>query len=199
LNLIDKKFISAITLTMALALSGAHASGDSIAYAGTATLCYIGAQAPLVEVSEEDGEKRVSGLVSLYYIQTAPSRAEPPGGLVNGWEVLTSDMKISGEAYTLEWTGVLAPTAYIGMAGTVLKETATVKTRDLSTLSGTWHGSGDLEGTLVDYVLKMIPGAEAKCPDEYPPQCKDMTGGCLPAEAPQVENPVVYDMSGFVR
>ena len=134
----------------------------------------------------------VSDVVSLYYIQTAPAGDPPPAGLVNGWELLISDMKITRKVYWLDWTGVLIPTDYVGTTGTVLEETASVKTKDLSTLSGTWEGTGDLAGTSVDYVLTVNPDATPDCPSEHPDQCADV-GGCLPADPP-----TVYEMSGFV-
>lgn len=177
----------------------AEAAADPAPYEGTATLCFIGAAPPSVEQKGKNGVTYVSDAVSLYYIQTAPVGTTPPAGLVNGWEVLTSDMKITNKVYWLDWTGVLTPTAYVGTTGTVLEETASIKTKDLSTLSGTWQGTGDLVGTSVDYVLVLNPAATPDCPSEYPPQCADILGGCLPAEPPYVEGPTVYDMSGFVN
>ena len=174
-------------------------SADPVPYEGTATLCYIGAVPPSVEQKGKSGVTYMSEVVSLYYMETAPIGTEPPAGLVNGWELLTSDMKITGKVYWLDWTGVLIPTVYVGMPGTTLEETASIKTKDLSTLSGTWQGTGDLVGTTVDYVLTIVPDATPVCPSEYPAQCADIEGGCLPAEPPYVEGPTVYEMSGFVN
>jgi hypothetical protein len=182
-----------------LALGVLPVLADSTPYRGTATLCFIGAVPPTVKQADRDGVSRVSDLVSLYYIQTAPPGIDPPVGLVNGWELLTSDMKFTGKEYWLSWTGVLAPTAYADRTGTVLEETASIETKDLSTLSGTWQGTGDLAGTRVDYTLTVIPGATPDCPSEHPPQCADIEGGCLPAESPAVREPTVYDMSGVVN
>jgi hypothetical protein len=193
------KFTFLISMALLLGLSVVPVSADPVPYAGTATLCYIGAKAPLVKQQGQGEESHVSGLVSVYFIQTAPIGVDPPAGLVNGWELLTSDMKISTEAYWLDWTGVLTPTAYLGATGTVLKETASIKTKDLSKISGTWQGTGDLAGTSVDYVLTIVPDAAPDCPREYPPQCEELAGGCLPAEAPYVEKTTVYEMSGFVN
>jgi len=193
------KFVFTTSTALLLTWGTLQVSADPIPYAGTATLCYVGGEAPSVEQKGEDGVSHVSGLVSVYFIQTAPVGTEPPAGLVNGWELLVSDMKISKEAYWLDWTGVLTPTAYSHMTGTVLKETASIKTKDLSTLSGTWQGTGDLAGTSVDYVLTVVPGAVPDCPSERPPQCEDIAGGCLPAKPPYVEDFIIYDMSGFVN
>jgi hypothetical protein len=193
------KFIFTTSTALLLAWGVLQVSADPLPYAGTASLCYVGAEAPSVEQKGEDGVSHVSGLVSVYYIQTAPVGADSPSGLVNGWELLVSDMKISKEGYWLDWTGVLTPTAYSHLTGTVLRETASIKTTDLSTLSGTWQGTGDLAGTSVDYVLTVAPGATPDCPGEYPPQCEDLAGGCLEAKPPYVEDYIVYDMSGFVN
>ena len=54
----------------------------------------------------------ISNAVQLYYIQTAPVGEVPPVGLVNGWELLVSDMKMTKTVYWLDWTGVLIPTGY---------------------------------------------------------------------------------------
>jgi hypothetical protein len=193
------KYVFTTSVALLFGLEVLHLSADPLPYAGTATLCYVGAEAPSVEQKGEDGVSHVSGLVSVYYIQTAPVGTGPPAGLVNGWELVVSDMKISKETYWLDWTGVLTPTAYSHMTGTVLRETASLKTKDLSTLSGTWQGTGDLVGTSVDYVLTVVPGATPDCPSEYPPQCEDMAGGCHPAKPPYVEDFIVYEMSGFVN
>jgi hypothetical protein len=190
-------FITSAALLLALGMSQVLA--DSTPYKGTATLCFIGSAPPTIKQAGEDGVSSMSDLVSLYYIQTAPPGLDPPVGLVNGWELLTSDMKIVGKEYQLAWTGVLIPTAYAHKTGTVLAETAYIETKDLSTLSGTWQGKGDLAGTHVDYTLTIIQSATPDCPSEYPPQCADIEGGCLPAEPPAVREPTVYDISGIVN
>ena len=176
-----------------------QALADPIPYQGTATLCFIGAVPPSIEQKGEGGVTYVSDMVNLYYIQTAPVGVDPPAGLVNGWELLTSDMKIIEKVYRLDWKGVLTPTAYAGTTGTALEEIASIETSDLSTLSGTWRGSGELADTRVDYLLTVVPGAKADCPSDPPPQCADIAGGCLPAEPPFVEEPIVYDISGYVN
>ena len=61
------------TTSVALLLGGGmlQLSAEPLPYAGTATLCYVGAEAPSVEQKGEDGVSHVSGLVAVYYIQTA--------------------------------------------------------------------------------------------------------------------------------
>lgn len=192
---------NAVTVSIAwiLAVGTLPSLADPVSYEGTATLCFIGAAPPSVERAGDDGAHRVSGLVSLYFIQTAPRAAEPPSGLVNGWELLTSDMTVTGKEYRLDWTGVLMPQAQAGATDTVLQETASVTTTDLSTLSGEWRGTGNLAGVRVDYVLTMLPDATPDCPGERPPQCADLEGGCLPAEPPYVDRFTVYEISGTVH
>lgn len=187
---------AALLLTLGVV---AQVSADPVPYEGTATLCYIGATPPSVEQKGNSGVTYMSDVVSLYYMETAPVGTDPPAGLVNGWELLMSDLKITRKVYWLDWKGVLIPTDYLGVPGTTLEETASIKTKDLSTLSGTWQGTGDLAGTSVDYVLTIIPDATPNCPSEYPAQCAVIVGGCLPAEPPYVEGPTVYAMSGFVN
>ena len=189
-------FITSVALLPALAVI--DVSADPMPYEGTATLCFVGATPPVVDRKGKSPVSYVSNAVQLYYMQTAPIGEDPPVGLVNGWELLISNMKITKQVYWLDWTGVLIPTDYIGMPGTALEEAASIKTKDLSTLSGTWQGTGDLAGTSVDYVLTIIPDATPDCPSEHPPQCADIVGGCLPAIPPYVQDPAVYAMSGFV-
>lgn len=194
------KYVSITFAALLLALGTVvQVSADPVPYEGTATLCFIGATPPSVEQKGKRGVTYMSDVVSLYYLETAPVGSDPPAGLVNGWEMLTSDMKITAKVFWLDWIGVLIPTDYIGMPGTTLEETASIKTKDLSTLSGTWQGTGDLADTSVDYVLTIIPDATPNCPSEQPAQCADIAGGCLPAEPPFVEGPTVYEMSGFVN
>lgn len=167
---------------------------DSGSYEGTATLCFTGRFPPSVVREDEGGVTYVSNIVSLYYIQTAPVAAgTAPAGLVNGWELLISSMKSKTNMYWLEWTGVLIPTAYAGTTGTALKETASIETTDLSRLSGTWQGTGELSDTSVDYVLKVDPDSSTNCPSEEPPQCAGIEGGCISAQ-----QPLVYRISGSV-
>jgi len=108
-------------------------------------------------------------------------------------------MSISGREYTLDWTGVLTPAAYAETPGTTLTETASIKTEDLSTLAGSWQGTGALSGTRVDYALSIVPDAVPDCPEAPPPLCSGIEGGCLPAEPPAIESPLVYSISGVVN
>jgi len=179
---------SALSTSTALlfAFAALPALADTSRFEGTATLCFIGAVPASVE-QKDNGD----------YLKTAPVGASPAAGLVNGWELLVSDMKIAGKEYWLDWTGILTPTAYAGTSGTALEETASIQTTDLSMLHGTWLGTGELEGVRVDYVLRVNPDAAPDCPGEQPSQCADVVGGCLPAKPPQP--PIVYDISGIVH
>lgn len=186
----------AFTVFMAasLALWMPQALSDPVSYEGTATLCFTGGLPPSVESDAEAGVTYVSNIVSLYYIQTVAIASDPaPAALVNGWELLISDMKSQSNVYWLKWTGVLIPAAYANTAGTVLEEVASIETTDLSTLSGTWRGAGQLSGTSVDYVLTVDPDARPNCPGEQPPQCAGIEGGCMPAQ-----QPFVYRIAGSV-
>jgi len=190
---------SALSTSTALlfAFAALPALADTSRFEGTATLCFIGAVPASVEQKDNGETTYVSDMVSLYYLKTAPVGASPAAGLVNGWELLVSDMKIAGKEYWLDWTGILTPTAYAGTSGTALEETASIQTTDLSMLHGTWLGTGELEGVRVDYVLTVNPDTAPDCPGEQPSQCADVAGGCLPAQPPQP--PIVYDISGFVH
>lgn len=188
------KYAFVVSMAALLALWMPRALSDSMLYQGTATLCFTGRLSPSVERDDKGGATYISNMVSLYYIQTASVAADAaPAGLINGWELLISDMKIKTNMYWLEWTGVLIPTAYAGVAGTVLKETASIETTDLSTLSGTWQGTGELSDVSVDYVLKVDPDSPTNCPSEEPPQCAGIEGGCMRAQ-----QPFVYRISGSV-
>ena len=195
MNAITKYAFTTSTAVL-LVLGMLQAWAEPIAYEGTASLCYQGALSPSVEQKGNASPTYVSYVVSLYYIQTAPVNADTaPAGLVNGWGLLISDMKITRAVYWLDWIAVLYPTDYEHDPTTVLEETASVKTKDLSTLSGTWQGTGELEGTVVDYVLIVDADAEPDCPNGvYPPPCDLIEGGCMEAQ-----ETLVYDMSGFVN
>jgi hypothetical protein len=188
------KFAFTASITASLALWMPPALSDPMLYEGTATLCFTGSLSPSVERDDAAGVTYVSNIVSLYYIQTAPVAADPaPAGLVNGWELLIAEMKSKTNMYWLKWTGVLIPAAYAGSAGTVLKEVASIETADLSTLSGTWRGAGELSGTSVDYVLTVDSDLPPTCPSEQPPQCAGIEGGCM-----QAQQPFVYRITGSV-
>ena len=194
MNAITKYAFSTSTAVL-LAWGMLQAWADPIAYEGTASLCWQGELSPSVEQKGKAGVTYVSNVVSLYWIQTAPDEADfAPAGLVNGWGLLISDMKITRAVYWLDWIATLYPSDYQDDPETVLEETASVKTKDLSTLSGTWQGTGQLEGTVVDYVLVVDPDADLNCPGVYPPPCFFIEGGCMEAQ-----ETLVYDMSGFVN
>jgi hypothetical protein len=72
-----------------------------------------------------------------------------------------------------------------------------IKTKDLSTISGAWEGTGDLLGTTVEYELIPQANPVPACDYDNPPAvCSDI-GGCLPAVEPYAE-PLVYEISGWV-
>lgn len=188
------KYALTASMAVSLALWMPRALSDPMSYEGTATLCFTGSFAPSVEKDDEAGVTYISNIVSLYYIQTAPVAADPvPAGLVNGWELLISEMKSKKNMYWLKWTGVLIPATYASTAGTVLEEVASIETTDLSTLSGAWRGTGELSGIRVDYVLKVDPDSPPTCPSEQPPQCAGIEGGCM-----QALEPFVYRITGSV-
>ena len=193
MNTISKYAFTA-SLAASLALWMPRALSDSMLYEGTATLCFTGSLSPSVERDDEAGVTYVSNIVSLYYIQTAPVAADTAAvGLVNGWELLISDMKSKANTYWLKWTGVLIPAAYASTTGTVLQEVASIETTDLSTLSGTWRGAGELSSVSVDYVLTIDLDSPPTCPSEQPPQCAGIEGGCM-----QAQQPFVYRITGSV-
>lgn len=184
----------AITSVIALLflLIPSRGIAESVGYEGTATLCFISATPPIVEFKGPDPENPtvtlVDGVVSLYQIET-----DHP--LVNGWEVLSLEWKITPKWTFLTGLGVFTPDEYIGTES-FLTEDMKIKTNDLSTFSGVWHGTGELEGISVDYELVLQSDPTPVCPNDPPPQCEEL-GGCLPAVPPFAEL-IVYDMSGFV-
>jgi hypothetical protein len=188
------KYAFTASMAASLALWMPRALSDPMLYEGTATLCFTGSLSPSVVRDDEAGVTYISNIVSLYYIQTAPVAADPaPAGLVNGWELLISDMKSKANMYWIKWTGVLVPAAYASTTGTVLEEIASIETTDLSTLSGTWRGAGELSDISVDYVLTIDPDSPPTCPGEQPPQCAGIEGGCMRAQ-----QPFVYRITGSV-
>lgn len=189
------KYALAVSVTALLALWMRPAFSEPVSYEGTATLCFTSRSSPSIERDDQSGVTYISNIVSLYYIRTSPVAADSAHeGLINGWELLVSDMESSTNMYWLKWTGVLVPTAYAGKTGTALEETASIRTTDLSTLSGTWRGTGELSGISVDYLLTVDPDTPADCPGEHPPQCAGIEGGCM-----QPLEPIVYHLSGSMR
>ncbi len=165
---------------------------ESVGYEGTATLCFISANPPEIKFKDPDPENPtvtlVYGVVSLYLVET-----DHP--LVNGWEVLNLDWKITPKWTFLTGVRVFTPDDYLGMES-FLTEDMKIKTKDLSTFPGVWLGTGELEGISVDYELVLQTEPTPECPNVTPPQCEEI-GGCIPAVPPYAD-PIVYDMSGFV-
>lgn len=178
--------LSACVLSVAVQIPQAVA--EPVGYEGTATLCFVSATPPIVV--EKRNKTLAEGVVSVYLIET-----DHP--LVSGWEVLDLDWKITKHWTFISGEGVLVPYGYEG-TDTALVENVQIKTKDLSMMIGEWQGSGELLGTTVQYEL--IPQTEPVpvCNHDDPPAVCGDIGGCLPAIPPYVEDPIVYDVSGWV-
>jgi hypothetical protein len=141
----------------------------AVPFEGTATLCAINPFGSTTETRGNNGVTYTYDLVMLYRIQT-------DNPLMNGWEVLTSNSKLSKNNTGYYWgDAVLTPDLHAG-TGTLVDQFK-FNAQQSANISGTYSGTGDLDGTTVEYELSVDPNA-AFC-DTLPPQCNSVMP-CIP-------------------
>lgn len=185
---------AAATLALAAGVFYLSANAASEPFTGTATLCAVN---PFGVTSETKGKNGITyeyNMVFVYRIETDES-----SGLMRGWEVLTSNSKLSSAGSGFYWgVAVLTPDEYAG-TGTLV-DNFEFKAKDAASISSTYVGTGALEGVSVDFQLTLDP-APAFC-SEVPPQCGDGTMPCIPvceACEPPFNQPFGYLMNGSIN
>ncbi len=185
---------SGITAPALLFLAGMMQTGIGTAagpYQGTATLCAINPFGSTTETKGNNGVTDTYDFVMLYRIET-------DNPLMNGWEVLTSNSRLSKNNTGYYWgEAVLTPDLYAA-TGTLV-DAFKFNAQQSASISGTYSGTGDLDGTTVDYELAVDPNA-AFCAN-LPPQC-GVVMPCIPICESCGEGfnvPFGYLMNGFVE
>ena len=165
--------MAAASLLMAGMLGFAVAT-EPQPYEGLASLC-------AVDPTSEGTVRKGNGVV----IQNLPVelyRIETGSSLMDGWEVLTYSIKTTKSGQQFAWgTALLTPDDYAGTA--TLKDNFNILQEGSPMIAGTYEGTGDLEGVVIDYQLTPYAGdpavLEEMCSQSHP-YCETGENLCVP-------------------
>jgi len=126
-------------------------------YTGTATLC------ALVNPANVTTETKGNDGVTYTYNRILLFRIETDSPLVTGWEVLTSNTKSLEDGGGYNWgEAVLTPDSGAG----TLVDQFKFPVKQADNIRGTYIGTGDYEGVIVDYALgPFMNDLFSACPD----------------------------------
>jgi hypothetical protein len=204
MNKISKyAFTASTALLLALGTMSLRVAADPESFSGVATLCAISPE--VISPPEQKGNNGVlvnNDMTFIYLI-----KADNSESLMNGWEDQTNNSKLTKSGVEFFWGR--AEFIPDGLAGTgALVEDFKYKSEEIASgVSGTFTGTGALEGVTVDYELS--PPYEGSVID-FPPECFGYTalcGDCFPAllpggdETPGTEDDTFlqYDISGWIE
>jgi hypothetical protein len=180
------KFICAAlsSTAMLLAMGMSQTVGASEPYVGTATLCAVDMTGGTQETKGNKGITYTYNLVFLFRIDTDDD-------LIQGWEVLTSNTKAASQSSGgYNWgEAVLTPDSYAG-TGTLV-DNFKFPVAQADSISGTYDGTGALEGVVAEYAL--TPAAPGSLPLDA---CEDMPWDCIPYD-PYTCDPVPPGAAGY--
>ncbi len=189
---------SVATLALMAGAAQIAAASDPVEgpYAGTATLCAIDRTGMTVEQRGKSGITYTYNQVLLFRIDADPNT---DNDLMHGWETLTSNTKATSAGGGYSWgEAVLEPDDYAG----TLVDNFKFPVKQSENISGTYEGTGALDGVTVDYALApAMPGTlpETAC-QEVPWTCGpfDPTNPA-PTTCEYMPPGVGYFMSGWVN
>lgn len=196
-------FNGSAALLFALSMMPLTVAADTDPFSGVATLCAVS-----ISDAETKGNKGVEYRYDSTYIYLI--EAEPSGSLMNGWEVQSNNSKET-KGIAFYWGD--AEFIPDGFARTdALVEEFKYKDKEIARgVSGTFTGTGALEGVTVDYSLSPpYPSAAV----DFPPECfgydatlcEDCITAYIPID-PENPNPVFpddfvfmqYEISGWIE
>ena len=159
-------------------------------FSGTSTICAI---APVEPEIKRNGFVYTDGAVLYYRIATEPEH------LMNGPVTLTSYSKVKttpdGKEKGWYWGEIIMAPDQVPEVGT-LEETFKFKAKDAGDISGTFYGTGELEGVTVEYTETYNPLVPQEYCTEYPPCVEAMT--CIPVSEATGLPPYVTEFEGVV-
>lgn len=164
--------MAAASLLMA-GVQGYAVATEPQPYEGVASLC-------AVDLTSAGTVNKGNGVV----IQNLPVelyRIETGSNLMDGWEVLTYSIKTTKSGQQFAWgTALLTPDDYAGTA--TLKDNFNILQEGSPMIAGTYEGTGDLEGVVIDYQLTPYTGdpavLEGMC-FQSPPYCETSGNVCI--------------------
>jgi hypothetical protein len=148
-------------------------AANPVTYAGEAALCAVDAATVVPDLIG-------NGLVISNY-QTQFYRIETSSELLNGWEALSLKTKVTKSGNAFNWgTALLKLDGYEGKNDALKDNFNILLEPGPPAISGTYEGTGELEGVTVQYYLTPYPISEYPDPvlvemcSEDPPYCEDV-------------------------
>lgn len=196
-------FSASAALLLAMGVMASNATAEPELFTGVATLCAISPE--VISPPEQKGRQGVIVQYDMGFIYLI--RSEDSASLMNGWEVTNNNWKKTRRDVEFYWGHTeLIPFGYEGTGA--LEEDFKFKAEDiLNGYSGTFAGTGALEGVTVDFELS--PPYEGSV-SEFPLECYDVSAlcdDCFPAlqpgedEIPGTDDDkfIQYDMNGWIN
>lgn len=204
MNKISKyAFNTSTALLLAVGMMTLSVAADPESFSGVATLCAISPE--VIAPAEQKGNNGVlvrNDMSFIYLIKSDNSES-----LMNGWEDQTNNSKLTKSGVEFFWgRAEIIPDGFVGTGALV--EDFKYKSEEIASgVSGTFAGTGVLEGVTVDYELSSPYEVSAI---DFPPECFGYTalcGDCFPAllpggdEIPGTEDDtfIQYDISGWIE
>jgi hypothetical protein len=204
MNKISKyAFNTSTALLLAVGMMTLSVAADPESFSGVATLCAISPE--VIAPAEQKGNNGVlvrNDMSFIYLIKSDNSES-----LMNGWEDQANNSKLTRSGIEFYWgNAVLVPDIYAGI-GALVEKFKFKAEEILNGVSGTFKGTGALEGVTVDYEL--TPPYEVSA-STFPPDCFGYTtlcAECFPAISPgedgipgnEDDKFTQYDISGWIE
>jgi len=204
MNKISKyAFNTSTALLLAVGMMTLSVAADPESFSGVATLCAISPE--VIAPAEQKGNNGVlvrNDMSFIYLIKSDNSES-----LMNGWEDQTNNSKLTKSGVEFFWgRAEIIPDGFVGTGALV--EDFKYKSEEIASgVSGTFAGTGVLEGVTVDYELSSPYAVSAI---DFALECFGYTalcGDCFPAllpggdEIPGTEDDtfIQYDISGWIE
>ena len=196
-------FSASAALLVAMGVMQSTPAAETEPFAGVATLCAISPE--VIAPPEQKGNNGVLVKYDMRFIYLI--KADNSESLMNGWEDQANNSKLPRSGIEFYWGHAdFVPDGYAGIGALVEKFKFNAE-EILNGVSGTFTGTGALEGVTVDYDLSPPYQVSAST---FPPEWFGYTvlcAECFPAISPgedgvpgnEDDEFTQYDISGWIQ
>ena len=186
-------FSASAALLLAMGMVQSTSAADPDFFEGVATVCAVSPE--VITPPEQKGNSGVLVKYDMRFIYLI--KADNSESLMNGWEDQANNSKLTKSGIEFFWGyAEFVPDGYAG-TGALVEDFKFKAEEILYGASGTFTGTGALEGVTVDYELSIPYQLPAST---FPPECIDYTAlcaECFPAITPDGQF-TQYDISGWI-
>jgi len=187
-------FSASAALLLAMGMTQSTSAAETQPFEGVATLCAISPE--VITPPEQKGNEGVLVKYDMRFIYLI--KADNSESLMNGSEDQANNSKLTKSGIEFYWGDAeFVPDGYAGI-GALVEKFKFKAEEILNGVSGTFTGTGALEGVTVDYELSPPYQVSAST---FPPECYDLLilcDDCFPAISPD-EQFTQYDISGWIE